>query len=174
MWAAGASKIHWTTPKEWRLEWWRKIEDYTLNGKYFWSGKGFGINLASDDGFQVVDESDGLPLRSPHSVHMTILARTGVPGLLLWLVLLGTWAASIVIAYVRARIRQEPRWAGLFLWLFAYFMAILVNGSFDVYLEGPLGGIWFWSVYGVGLAALWLFARQPELLQMAPEGEVLP
>ena len=66
--------------KEWRLEWWGKIVDYTINGPYFWGGKGFGINLADDDGFQ----SDGT-LRSPHSSHLSVLARMGVPGLVAWI-----------------------------------------------------------------------------------------
>jgi hypothetical protein len=26
--------------------------------------------------------------------------------------------------------------------------------SFDVYLEGPQGGIWFWSIIGLALAVL--------------------
>ncbi len=32
--------------KEWRLEWWNKIVGYTIDGPYFWTGKGYGINLA--------------------------------------------------------------------------------------------------------------------------------
>ena len=28
------------------------IIDYTVFGDYFWTGKGFGISLADDDGFQ--------------------------------------------------------------------------------------------------------------------------
>jgi hypothetical protein len=30
----------------------------------------------------------------------------------------------------------------------------MVNTSFDVFIEGPMGGIWYWTLYGVGLAAL--------------------
>src|SRR5262249_2775355 len=37
--------------KRWRLKWWRKVWDYTWNGELFWTGKGFGVNLADDDGF---------------------------------------------------------------------------------------------------------------------------
>ena len=39
--------------KEWRLDWWETIYDYTVRGEYFWTGKGFGINLAKDDGFDI-------------------------------------------------------------------------------------------------------------------------
>jgi O-antigen ligase len=91
--------------KTWRLIWWNDIIDYTLFGEYFWTGKGFGINLADDDGFQV---STGAPLRSPHNGHLTVLARTGIPGLILWTLLQGTFAVSLLRAYFHARrARQE-------------------------------------------------------------------
>jgi hypothetical protein len=36
----------------------------------------------------------------------------------------------------------------------------MVNASFDVFLEGPTGGIWFWSLFGLGIAALEIQRRQ--------------
>jgi hypothetical protein len=137
--------------KSWRLEWWRVITDYTFFGEHFWTGKGFGINLADDDGFQVVEE---IPLRSPHSVHMTVLARMGVPGLVLWLVLQSGFALSLIVTARRVGRLGFEAWARLDYWLLAYWAAFIVNGSFDVYLEGPQGGIWFWSLFGCGMAAL--------------------
>jgi hypothetical protein len=139
--------------RTWRLDWWRSILDYTFFGEYFWKGKGFGLNLADDDGFQV-SLPDEAPLRSPHNVFMTVLARMGVPGLLLWLGLLSIFGISLVAAYARARSVGAAEWAGVDLWILAYWIAFLVNGSFDVVLEGPQGGIWFWCIMGVGLAAL--------------------
>ena len=41
---------------------------------------------SDDDGFQC--DSDGL-LRNPHNGHLTMLARSGVPGLLLWILARG-------------------------------------------------------------------------------------
>jgi hypothetical protein len=46
----------------------------------------------------------------------------------------------------------------------SYWLAFMINVSFDVVLEGPHGGIWFWTVYGVGLAALWLYRYCPMVL----------
>ena len=37
--------------RDWRLRWWNTILNYTFEGPYFWTGKGFGVNLALDDGF---------------------------------------------------------------------------------------------------------------------------
>jgi hypothetical protein len=146
--------------RTWRLDWWHKIESYTLHGDYFWTGKGYGINLATVDGFQV--ESDQ-SLRNPHSIHFSILARSGVPGLLSWIVLNVAFAGSLLLAFLRARAHGQIMWANVHLWLLAYWLAFIVNASFDVYIEGPQGGIWFWSVMGFGIAALELYRRGEEL-----------
>jgi O-antigen ligase len=147
--------------KPWRLDWWDDILGYTVNGRYCWTGKGFGINLADDDGYQVTDDGS---LRSPHNGHLTMLARGGVPGFVLWLGALLSWAPGVVLGYLRSRRRGQRRWNALFLFLFAYWLAFTFNGTFDVFLESPMGGIWFWTIYGVGLAAMWLHQHNPEAL----------
>lgn len=146
--------------KEWRLAWWNKIIDYTFNGPYFWMGKGYGVNLANADGFQVYEDQS---LRSPHNGHLTFLARSGVPGFVLWLLVLATWLGAVVRAYLHARRHGDEAWCGIFLFLLAYWLACLVNASFDVFLEGPMGGIWFWTLYGLGIAATYLYRHTPEV-----------
>jgi len=150
--------------KQWRLDWWATIVDYTIHGDYFWEGKGFGINLADDDGFQLGREDVGdQALRSPHNGHLTILARAGVPGLLLWgLTQLG-WAVAVLRFYVKSRLNHHDDWSGLFLVLLVYWLGFMVNAAFDVFLEGPMGGIWYWSIYGVGLAGMWIYRRNPAM-----------
>ena len=149
--------------KEWRTDWWKDIVDDTVAGPYFWDGKGFGLNLAEYYGYNVGDRS----LRSPHNAHMTILARMGVPGLALWIFAQGAWGLAIFNGYYKTRRSGDKRWNGLFLFLGAYWLAFLINSSFDVFLEGPMGGIWFWSLYGVGIGALWIFKHQPQVLWQA-------
>jgi hypothetical protein len=154
---ADAAELEGT--KQWRLNWWSDIVAYTVHGPYFWHGKGFGINLADEDGYQVMADHS---LRSPHNGHMTMLGRAGVPGLALWGLVQVSWAWGIFRAHARASRARQARWAGLFLFLLAYWVAFMANASFDVFIEGPMGGIWFWSIYGVGLAAMWLHRRAPE------------
>lgn len=137
--------------RNWRLDWWRKIVDETLFGRYFWTGKGFGVNLADDDGFQV-SSPDEAPLRSPHNVFMTVLARMGAPGAVLFGLLLTSFAATLVRGYWQARRVGSLEWAGLNLWILAYWVAFIVNASFDVALEGPQAGIPFWCLVGLGIA----------------------
>lgn len=136
----------------WRLAWWGAIVDETFYGDYFWNGVGFGINLADDDGFQtdLTDRS----LRSPHNASMTILARSGVPGLALWLLLQGMFVYALASQAIRLRNTRYSDWSRLNVWILAYWSALFVNGSFDVYLEGPQGGIWYWSVMGFGIAVV--------------------
>jgi hypothetical protein len=147
--------------KEWRMEWWRDIVRYTLRGKYFWSGKGFGINLADDDGYQVMSDRS---LRAPHSAHLDMLARAGVPGLVLWVILQASWGLGVLAAFLSSRRNGEERWQGVLLFLLALWAAFLVNASFDVFLEGPMGAAWFWTIFGAGAAAAWLYRRHPEVL----------
>lgn len=137
--------------RQWRLMWWNDIVNYTLHGPYFWTGKGYGINLADADGYQV--DADGT-LRSPHNGHLAILARSGVPGFAAWALLQAWFALSLLFAYRRATVAGHEVWAKLNVWTLAFWAAFMVNTSFDVYLEGPQGGIWFWSLFGFGIALL--------------------
>lgn len=133
----------------WRLRWWGEIVDDVVFGDAFWRGRGFGINLASADRIQMDPDPT---LRNPHSSHMTFLARAGVPGLLLWVVLQVGVIVSLSRRAIGLRKAGKLNWQKVNVWILAYWMASLVNGSFDVYLEGPQGGIWFWVLTGVALA----------------------
>jgi hypothetical protein len=135
--------------KQWRIDWWDKIINYTLFGDFFWTGKGFGINLADADGFQVTRDR---ALRSPHNGHLTILARMGVPGFVLWVLLQVTFASTLLYNYFCAQRYHEKWWALVNVWILCYWLAFMINASFDVFLEGPQSGIWFWSLFGFGIA----------------------
>jgi hypothetical protein len=148
--------------KQWRLQWWNKIIIDTFNGPHFWQGRGFGINLADADGFQVTADKS---LRSPHNSHLTVLARMGVPGFSLWILVQLSWLFSIVAAFLLSRARKDHDWAGIFAFLGAYGIAFLTNAAFDVFLEGPMGGIWFWIVFGFGCSAIALYKQCPEVIR---------
>lgn len=156
-----SEKSRYVNTAEWRLEWWGDIVTYTLFGEYFWQGKGYGINLATADGFQVTADD---ALRSPHNSHMTILARSGVPGIAAWCVLNGVWLRVIGGAIAKSRRNRHQAWMGLFIFIAAYWTAFMVNAAFDVVLEGPMAGIWFWTIYGFGMAAAWIYRHHPEVL----------
>ena len=139
----------------WRLQWWEQIVEYTLRGDYFWTGKGYGINLAEDDGFSITSkEEDQTALRSPHNASMTILARSGAPGLALWALFLTSFGLLLIREASSGRGGEVSRRQRITLCLLAYWVAFLCNSSFDVFLEGPMGGVWFWSLIGMTLVYL--------------------
>lgn len=148
----------------WRLEWWDAIVDDTIYGDRFWYGSGFGHSLAKQFGF-----ADTTGNRSPHNGHLTILARSGVPGFALWLILILTIYTALARCYFTALSRNEVRAAKINLWIMAYLTAMLVNMSFDVYLEGPQGGIWFWCLSGYAIALT--YAQRLNMAQKIPNAE---
>jgi len=137
--------------KQWRLKWWGVIADETFSGPYFWTGRGFGENIAVAHGYE--QPGAARPLRSPHSCHMTVLSRMGVPGAVLWLGFLWAFISHIYSRWRRARDAGDRFLQGVIAWAMCYWIAILVDASFSVSLEGPMEGIWFWSVAGFALAA---------------------
>jgi O-antigen ligase len=142
--------------RQFRLQWWGTIVEYTVFGPHFWTGKGFGVNLADDDGFQPTADRS---LRAPHNSHMTVLARMGVPGFLLWLVLQLVFAVSLLRAILAHRRSGEVLLAAVGGILAAWWLGAMLNTSFDPYLEGPQGGIWFWTIFGLGLVVIRLASR---------------
>ena len=150
--------------KEWRLEWWNVIIDDTFGGPHFWTGRGFGLNLAEADGYAGTPDPSNprplAPLRSPHNAHMTLLARTGVPGLVLWALVLISWGGMMAKAIIVARTRGHGQWADLFLFIACYAAAILINATFDVVLEGPMQGIWFWCLFGFGVGSVMVYRSE--------------
>jgi O-Antigen ligase len=168
----GGGRADLASTSTWRLIWWRKIINYTIHGPYFWEGKGYGINLAHDDGIRQV-RSDRT-VRNPHSIHLTMLARGGVIGLAVWIVLQGVFGVSMLRALLRARRLKDGWWERVNLWILTYWLAFLVNASFDVYLEGPQAGIWFWCLFGFGIAALEIqrqkYARRASAYELAASG----
>jgi hypothetical protein len=150
----------------WRMMWWQHIVHYTFEGEYFWTGKGFGMNLAVADGFSGVERGEP-PLRSPHNSHMNVLARLGVPGILLWVGFLGAWFVHVLGCALRARQRGDGDWARLLGLTACCVVAQLINTSFDVALEGPMLAVWFWSTIGFGLAVPMVYAARSRSLDSA-------
>ena len=149
--------------KSFRLSWWTAIFDYVVRGPYFWTGKGFGINLADADGFQPTQDNS---LRAPHNSHVTTLARMGVPGFALWVALQAAWVLGLLRALWRARRARDGWLAGVAGWLGVYWLAMMIDTSFDPYLEGPQGGIWFWVIFGLGMVVMRL-APSPRAAERA-------
>lgn len=122
--------------KVWRLAWWGKIIQDAFSGpNNFLLGRGLGMSMAAVD--DIEQEEEGL--RSPHNFHLNILARYGVPFFLLWMY----WMYLILVRIRRKEISQYS------FTLLTILFVFIVNASFDVYLEGPMGAFPFWTFIGL-------------------------
>lgn len=144
--------------RAWRLEWWGKIVNNTIYGPNFWTGRGYGPNIAILDGYG--DINDEAPLRSPHNAHMTILARSGVPGLALWLGFCAAWLCMMASVMLTAHLRGDQNWSAFFLFVVCYATSSVINATFDVALEGPMQGIWFWCLIGLGMGSVMIYRHR--------------
>lgn len=118
----------------WRLLWWGKIIDYSFTPEFFFTGKGLGMSLAQTDDIKADDD-----LRSPHNFHLTIMARFGVVIFCVWLYWL----------YLLFKPLFKRKLVGKKLALSCLLLAFIINASFDVFLEGPMGAFPFWTFVGL-------------------------
>lgn len=121
----------------WRLVWWAKIIDYSFSSPNFFIGKGLGMNLATDDDIITLDDT----LRSPHNFHLNIMARFGVLLFLIW--------TYFLIQILKPIFKKQL--VGKRLLIGCIILSFLINASFDVFLEGPMGAFPFWTWVGLYL-----------------------
>lgn len=121
----------------WRLVWWAKIIDYSFSSPNFFIGKGLGMSLATEDDIITLDDS----LRSPHNFHLNIMARFGVLLFMIW--------TYFLIQILKPLFKKQL--TGKRLLIGCVLFAFLLNASFDVFLEGPMGAFPFWTWFGLYL-----------------------
>jgi hypothetical protein len=120
--------------KIWRLVWWGKIINYSFTPQYFFTGRGLGMSLVKTDGIDAEED-----LRSPHNFHLTIMARFGVLVFCVWLYFL----------YLIFNDFFRKKLVGNRFILVSILLAFVINASFDVFLEGPMGAFPFWTFIGL-------------------------
>jgi hypothetical protein len=123
-----------TDNKVWRLVWWAKLLNESFTLENFFIGKGLGMSLAGND-LTSVDEN----LRSPHNFHLTIIARFGYIIFFIWIFWL----------YLLFKPLFKKQLSGKMLGLTCILLAFIINGSFDVFFEGPMGAFPFWTLVGL-------------------------
>ena len=123
-----------TENKVWRLIWWAKLINESFTLQHFFVGKGLGMSLAGND---ILNTDDNL--RSPHNFHLTILARFGYLVFITWII----WLVSVFKPLFTRKL------TGKTLALTSILLAFIINGSFDVFFEGPMGAFPFWTFVGL-------------------------
>ena len=120
--------------KVWRLIWWAKLVNESFTLQHFFVGKGLGISLAGND---ILNTDDNL--RSPHNFHLTILARFGYIVFITWII----WLVSLFKPLFTRKLADKT------LAITSILLAFIINGSFDVFFEGPMGAFPFWTFVGL-------------------------
>jgi hypothetical protein len=120
--------------KVWRLIWWAKLVNESFTLQHFFVGKGLGMSLAGND---ILNTDDNL--RSPHNFHLTILSRFGYFVFITWIF----WLVSLFKPLFTRKL------AGKTLAIISILLAFVINGSFDVFFEGPMGAFPFWTFVGL-------------------------
>lgn len=136
----------------WRLGYWSEVAVDVIDGTAGPFGYGFGSNLADRYGFQVISEDSDQPLRNAHNSHLTLMARMGLAGFILWVGLWAVWFAN-VLRQVRSSSSRHKSQPGFAAWLLVAAIGILLNAVFDPTLEGPQVAIWLWTIFGIGCAS---------------------
>lgn len=121
--------------KVWRLVWWANILNYSVSPEFILQGKGLGMSLAESD----VISTDSDDLRSPHNFNLTMLARFGWPLFFLW----SYWLFCLFKPMFKRKLNDQQLMISCVLFTF------WLNGSFDVFLEGPMGAFPFWTWVGL-------------------------
>ena len=182
---AGAGSLGGTVTG--RNQLWSLIYDKQVTDGKLLYGFGFGVNLPYLVGDTQVTSGPN-PLRSPHNSHDDVLARMGLLGVSLWIVLWLSWYRQVIAGCGRlARRGLHTRRQAAVLCLMVV-TAILVSSYFSPQLEGAQVAVIQWTAFGVGIAVTsfrgWFRSgaagtvdpEHPRLLQpdRLPGGEIQP
>jgi hypothetical protein len=132
-----------------RTELWTRVLDKQVSERRVLVGAGFGPNLAAE--VNVLDEGED-SLRNAHNSHLSVLARMGAVGMLLWGAFWAAWYWRMAAACRRLRHTARHADAQLGAVTLAVTTAVLVAAVFDPQLEGPQLAVLVWTLVGMGLA----------------------
>ncbi len=131
---------------QYRLQWWKVILVDTIKNAPI-TGMGFGHDLSKQFTLSFYNRFEqGSPVRSPHSIILTVFGRLGLIGLIFFCLIIYYIVAStyreVFLVRKSANLTQAFPY-----WCICWF--IFFTACFGVILEGPMGGIVFWIFLGI-------------------------
>jgi hypothetical protein len=135
-----------------REELWSQVLNKQTSDGRLVHGYGFGPNLAFLAGGLAASGDPTDPLRSPHNSHLDILARMGLVGFSLWIVLWLGWYTRLVRGCRRLAERGLHARRHVAVLCLMVTTAILVSSFFDPQLEGAQVAALLWTAFGIGVA----------------------
>jgi hypothetical protein len=150
---------------EFRTVWWTTVFNETMQkGPFFGLGFGYDLTARFMQTYYLTGGEDTASTRSPHSILFTVLGRMGLFGLALFLIvifLIGRKALFAARCVAKGKQPQET----LIPW--CAVITLLIASMFGVVLEGPMGGILFWTF--LGLASSQMDIKPEEVRQKPAE-----
>jgi O-antigen ligase/polysaccharide polymerase Wzy-like membrane protein len=134
---------------QFRAVWWKTVITDTMD-KSPWFGLGFGYDLSASFLREYYLNTQTLwDTRSPHSIWITMFGRLGIFGAavftaIIFLILRSAFAAARGVAKRRAEPESLFRWCAVII--------LLCSALLGVVMEGPMGGILFWSFLGLAVS----------------------
>lgn len=126
----------------WRLGWWTTIWEQTMDYSPLF-GLGFGADITGE--FQDLANVDAAA-RYPHNVAFTVIGRTGLTGILVFMTLI-----SMILLHLYRGAKMILRFRELdyhFLLAITFVLAGIGNGFLQMTYEGPYAAIPHWIVLG--------------------------
>jgi O-antigen ligase len=108
-------------------------------------GAGFGMPLIN-----YVDEETGAVVRYPHNSNITILARLGVIGFALWLLLHFSLLKRFFSAYAQRKSSDKQVYE-MVLWIFLFYITVMVAALVEAPFEFPSSAVPFYFFMGLGM-----------------------
>jgi hypothetical protein len=156
--SGGTSNPKLSGSVQFRESLWSTILDRQVQTSHLVDGFGFGPNLATIGGLQPrPTQSQNLQLRSGHNSLLDILARTGLVGAFLWLLLWIGWYRRLAAARRRCIREGDDDMRGVIGVCLVGSTTIFINCFFDPTLEGAQVSVLNFALLAFGI----LCARRP-------------
>lgn len=147
---------------QFRVIWWKSVfNDTVARNPLFGLGFGYDLSASFVRKYYSNMQDPTWDTRSPHSVWVTILGRMGFIGLASFSLVVFLLIREAIFS-ARLVARRQTEASTLAFWIGT--IIILGSASFGVVLEGPMGGILFWSFLGFASSQLHLRRKAEEIL----------
>jgi exopolysaccharide biosynthesis polyprenyl glycosylphosphotransferase len=137
----------------WRIAYWKFVIEQSAERPLLGTGFGHAANFRWSNilyDARVGDAADPNDVTPPHNSFLNVLFRTGLLGLLPLVSLVGV-AIWRTLRSLRRPLSVERR--ALLVGFVSLFAFVLVIANFNVALEGPYMGMFFWTILAVLLLA---------------------
>jgi O-antigen ligase len=145
-----------------RLEWWTKIYDSMIKDPFsLLLGLGYGLPLTDFHG------ASGAEVREPHNSYLSVIARTGIVGVICWTIMMAELLRRWHNTFMRCRLLRWREGENRLLVLMVFFICTWVLALGEDGFEKPYNIIPFYFFWGIVLRFSLLLERH----QIGPAAE---